>query len=104
MLMAAQDMKWRRWGKWLESGMYGPVIQERLEESEGGCFGAKHLEIGRSPRQALEQAMRQYVMVDGAEPKLFFWEKNGELATCVLEGGVKDALKWLHEGHGHFAT
>jgi len=27
--------------------------------------------------------MRRYVRVEAAEPKLFFCEKNGELASCV---------------------
>ena len=43
-------------------------------------------------------------MVDGSEPKLFFREKNGELATCILENDIKKTLISLHEGHGHFAT
>jgi len=104
LLMAAQDMKWRRWRKWLESGMYGAVVQARLEELESGNFGAKQWEIGRSQRRALERAMRRYVMVDGTEPKLFFREKNNELATCILEEDVKDTLNQLHEGHGHFGA
>ena len=72
LLMAVQDMKWRRWKKWLESGMYGAIVQARLEELEGGSNGAKNLEMGRSQRRALERTMRRYVMIEGTEPKLFF--------------------------------
>jgi len=104
LVMAAQDMKWRRWKKWLESGMYGAIVQARIGELEGGSVGAKNLEMGRSQRRALERAMRRYVMVDGTEPKLFFREKNGELATCILENEVQEVLNQLHEGHGHFAA
>ena len=104
LLMAVQDMKWRRWKIWLESEMYGAIVQARLEELEGGSIGAKNLEMGRSQRRALERTMRHYVMIKGTKPKLFFREKNGELATCILEDEVKLVLNQLHEGHGHFAA
>jgi len=48
--------------------------------------------------------MRRYVLVDGVDPKLFYREKNGELATCVLEADIPKVLRELHEGHGHFAA
>jgi len=102
--MAAQDMKWRRWRKWLKSGMYVAIVQARLEELQGGTFGAKNLEMGRSQRKALERDMRRYVMVDGTEPKLFFREENGELATCIREDKIKEVLNQLHEGNRHFTT
>ena len=54
LLIAAQNMRWRRWRKWLESEMYGAIVQAWLEELEGGSFGAKNLEMGRSQRRALE--------------------------------------------------
>jgi hypothetical protein len=84
--------------------MYGAIVQARLEELEEGVIGTKRMEMGRSARKALERAMRRYVMVDGFEAKLFYREKNGELAGCVLEEEVEAALTNLHEGHGHFAT
>jgi len=101
---AAKDMRRRRWKKWLESGMYGMVVQARLDELEYGVIGAGQMELGRSQRKALERAMRRYVLVDGAEPKLFFRERNGELASCVLEQEVPKVLADLHQGHGHFAN
>ena len=103
LIKAARDMKWRRWRKWLESGMYGAIIQVRLEELEGGGFSGKKLEMGRSQRRAFKKALRRYVLVDGAEPRLFFREKNRELATWILEGEVTAVLTQLHEGQGHFA-
>jgi len=48
--------------------------------------------------------MRRYVLVEAAEPKLFYREKNGELASCVLESDIEKILVNLHEGHGHFAS
>lgn len=104
LVAAARDMRWRRWRKWLESGMYGAIVRARLEEWEGGSIGGKTLEMGRSQRRAFEKTIRRYILVDGAEPRLFFREKNGELATCILEGEVKATLNQLHEGHGHFAA
>jgi len=83
--------------------MYGAIVQVRLEELEGGTVSGKKLEMGRSQRRTFEKALRRYVVVDGSEPRLFFREKNGELATCILEGEVKVVLTQLHEGHGYFA-
>ena len=62
------------------------------------------MELGRSQRKSLEKAMRRYVLVDGREAKLFFREKNGELASCLLENNVPAVLASLHEGHGYFAN
>jgi len=42
--------------------------------------------------------------VDGSKAKLFFREKNGQLASCVLVKDVAVVLASLHEGHGHFAN
>jgi len=98
---AAKDVRRRRWKKWLESGMYGAVVQARLDQMDDGCVGAGRMELGRSQKKALEKAMRRYVLVDGTEVKHFFREKNGELASCVLEKDVSGVLTSLHEGHGH---
>jgi len=102
--VATADMRRRKWHRWLESRMYGVVVQARLDELEDGAIGAKKLDMGRSQRRALEREMRRYVLVDGNQPKLFFREKNGELASCIFEEDVERVLTSLHEGHGHFAT
>jgi len=59
LIKAARDMKWRRWRKWLESGMYGAIVQVRLEELEGGRVSEKKLEIGQSQRRAFKKALRR---------------------------------------------
>jgi len=64
-------MRRRNWQKWLESGMYGKVVQARLDEQEDGILGVKRMDIGRSEKKVLERAMRRYVLVEAAEPKLF---------------------------------
>jgi len=104
MRRAAAEMRRTRWEKWLKSGMYGTIVQARLDELEDGIMGAKQMEMGRSERRVLERNMRRYVMIDGREPGLFFREKNGEPASCILEKDVRKVLNDLHEGHGHFAS
>ena len=101
---AASDLRRRSWRKWLESGMYGKVVQARLDELEGGILGVKRMDMGKSERRILERTIRRYVLVESGEPKLFYREKNGELAGCVLEQDVEKVLTDLHEGHGHFAS
>ena len=101
---AAAEMSRTRWEKWLQSGMDDTIVQARLGELEDRIMGAKQMEIGRSERRVLERNMRCYVMIDGREPGLFFREKNGELASCILEKHVRKVLNDLQEGHGHFAS
>ena len=103
LLKVAKDMMWRRWEKWLQSGMYEMVVQARLEEWEGE-IGCRRMILGQSKRKRLQRTMRKYVRVDRVDPKLFYREKNGELASCVLEEDVSKVLRDLHEGHGHCAA
>jgi len=100
---AAKDMMRKRGEKWLWSGMYGIVVQARLDEWEG-VVGCRRMLLGQSDRKRLQRMMRKYVLVDGEDPKLFFREKNGELASCVLEEDVSKVLQDLHAGHGHYAS
>lgn len=104
LVKAANDMRRRSWKRWLESGMYGAIVQARLDELETGVVGVGKLKLGRSQKRALERAMRRYVLIDGAEPRLFYRERNGELASCVLEEDIGKVLTSLHEGHGNFAV
>jgi len=60
--------------------------------------------LGQSERKRLQRMMRKYVLVNGEDPKLFFREKNGELASCVLEEDVSKVLQDLHAGHGHYVA
>ena len=104
MRRAAGEMVRTRWEKWLKSGMYGTIVQARLDELEDGIIRAKQREMGRRERRVLKRDMRRYVMIDGREPGLFFREKNGELASCILEKDVRKVHNDLHEGHGYFAS
>ena len=103
LVKAGNEMRRRSWKKWLESGMYGAIVQARLDELETGVVGAGKMELGRSQKRALERSMRRYVLVDRVEPKLFYRKRNGELASCVLEEDIGKALTSLQEGHRHFA-
>jgi len=76
MRRAVAEMRRTRWEKWLKSGMYGTIVQARLDEQEDGIMGAKWMEIERSEKRVLERNMRRYVMIDSREPGQFFWEKS----------------------------
>ena len=102
LVQAANDMI-GRWERWLRSGMYGMIVQARLEEWVG-VIGSRRIVLGQSERKGLERAMRRYVLVDEVDPKLFYRERNGELASCILEVDIPKVLRELYEGHGHFAT
>jgi len=86
--------------------MYGDVVEAKLDEEKDGMVGVRRLDMGRSQKRTLLREMRKYVIVEATEPKLFYTsrEKNGELASCILETDVKKVLADLHEGHGHFAV
>jgi len=101
---AVGDIKRRKWRKWLESRMNGDVVQAKLDEEEDSMLRVRRLDMRRSQKCALMREMRTYVMVEGTERKLFYREKNSELASCILETDVKKVLADLHEGHGHLAV
>jgi len=89
---------------YLSVGSLQKVVHARLDEMDDGVMGVNRMDLGTSERKLLERLMRRYVMVEAAEPRLVFREKDGELATWVLEEDVVRRLANLHEGHGHFAN
>src|SRR5205807_9488963 len=77
----------------------------RLEEMDKNLLnGIEPLVLGRHEWKVLEQRMRSFVLVEGSEMGLFYREKDGQLARCMLKGEVKRVLHVLHEEHGHFAA
>jgi len=51
LVQAANDLKRRRWETWLRSGMYGMIVQARLDEWEG-VIGSGRMRLGRSERKS----------------------------------------------------
>ena len=98
--VAAMDMMRRKWKRWIDSGYYGDIVRVKLH----GIGARDELDLGQNEWKALDRRAGRYWMVEGREPRLYWKERDGQLALCVLEGEVEKVLRDLHDGHGHFAT
>ena len=96
----AKALRRKRWKRWLGSRFYGDVVRVQLD----GLEAREEMDVGRNEWRVLMNRAKRYVMVEGGETKLFWKEKDGQLALCILEGDVGRVLGDLHDGHGHFAA
>jgi hypothetical protein len=101
-----QEKLWRewrmlceKWSKWLKSGFYRKVVLYKL----GGLKALMEEDVGKQEVKMVIREACQYVLMDTAEARLFYRERNGELAGCVVEGEVAATLGRIHDNHGHFA-
>jgi hypothetical protein len=89
-----------RWRKWLESPFYRHVVLYRL----GGLKALVDEDVGRNNIRRIQRESQRYVLGEASsEVRLFYREKNGELATCITEADVVSALGRMHDNHGHFS-
>ena len=96
----AKALRRKRWKRWLGSEFYGDVVRVKLD----GLKAREKMDLGRNEWRALMNRAKRYVMVEGGETKLFWKEKDRQLALCILEGDVGKVLGDLHDGNGHFAA
>src|SRR5205085_6848324 len=75
-------------------------------EGVSGLIGPKE-DVGRNEMRVIARRARNFVLGEGTDweenGRLFFREKDGRLATCVLEDQVEKVLMEAHDAHGHFA-
>lgn len=67
---------------------------------ENGMEGLLEAGLGRNTRKAIANKGRRYTYI-GEE--LFWRERDGSLAKCILEEEVEEVIRGLHDSHGHFA-
>jgi hypothetical protein len=102
---AKQQKLWREWGllcekwsKWLKSGFYGRVVLYKL----GGLKALMEEDVGKQEVKWVMKEAARYTLIEASEARLFYREKNGKLAGCVVETEVAATLEWIHDNHGHF--
>jgi transposase InsO family protein len=83
--------------KWLDCEWYGWIVRWLLL---GTLEGQDVTE--RTRRMARRQA-RRFGLFDGREKPLFFVERGGKYAKCIVRDEVNEILRTYHDCHGHFA-
>ena len=101
----ASVMKWRRWKKFLLSIFFRKVMLFKL----GGIseLTKPEVDIGRNEAKRIVKLGEKFVLAEtggGGENsgRLFYRERDGSLAGCVVEEEVDEVLRSAHDAHGHF--
>ena len=81
-------------------GVLCDVVRVKLD----GIEAQDELDLGRNEWKVLERRAGRFWMAEGREARMYWKERDGELALCVLEDEVEKVLRGLHDGHGHFAA
>jgi hypothetical protein len=98
----ARWLKEDRWKDWLASPFYRKIALYKLR---GEPFLVDPAEdIGRNEAKLIRRRAQRFVMAEAAQARLFYKERSGRLAVCVLEAEIPKVLHSLHDVHGHFAT
>ena len=102
----ASVLRWARWKKFLLSGFFRKVMLFKL----GGIaeLVKPEVDVGRNEARRVVRMADKFVLAEtGGGGKntgsLFFKERDGSLAGCVVEEEVGDILRSVHDAHGHFA-
>ena len=97
-------LRWARWKKFLLSGFYRKVMLFKL----GGIqeLTKPAMDVGRNEARRIVKLAEKFVLAEGSgedSGRLFFKERDGCLAGCVVEDEVGEVLRSMHDMHGHFA-
>lgn len=102
----AKVLRWGRWKKWIGSNFFRKVVLFKL----GGVSELTKPEedVGRNEIRRIVKLADKFVLADsggGGENsgRLFYRERDGSLAGCVVEEEVELILRNAHDAHGHFA-
>lgn len=99
-----REVQRSKWKKFLLSDMYRKIVLFKLEGVRGLTDPAE--DIGRNETKVIIRRARNFVLGEGTDyedsGKLFYLEKDGKMATCILEGQIDKALADAHDTHGHF--
>jgi hypothetical protein len=91
-----------RWKDWISSPFYRKVVLYKLRGESALLDPAE--DIGRNEAKLIRRRAQRFVMAEAAQARLFYKERSGRLAVCVLESELPKVLHSLHDVHGHFAT
>lgn len=102
----AEVLRWEKWRKWLSSDFFRKVVLFKL----GGIHALTRPEedVGRNEARWIVKLAEKFVLADSGgkgedSGRLFFRERDGSLAACVVEEEVCEVLRNAHDAHGHFA-
>ena len=102
----AHALQWERWKRWIRSDFFRRIVLFKL----GGVSALTRPEedVGRNEIRRIVRLAEKFVLADsggGGENsgRLFYRERDGSLAGCVVEEEVPLVLRNAHDAHGHFA-
>ena len=103
----ASVLRWAKWKKFFLSNFFGKVMLFKL----GGIseLTKPEVDVGRNEVRRIVKLADKFVLAEtGGEGensgRLFFRERDGSLAGCVVEEEVEAVLRNAHDAHGHFAN
>ena len=103
--MSMKQMKRDRWARFLSSDIYRKVVLFKLEGVKGLMDPAE--DVGRNEMRVIARKVKNFVLGEGSDceegGRLFFLERDGRMAACILEEQIDKALAEAHDAHGHFA-
>lgn len=87
-----------KWADWLEDPWYRDALLYKLT----GMVNAVAT-LQQSFRRLVREVAKHLVLIEGAEPKLGYRERDGTISLCARQREVPQALASAHELHGHFS-
>ena len=100
-----RELRRDKWQRFLLSDMYRKIVLFKLEGVRGLTDPVE--DVGRNEMRVIARKAKSYVLGEGMDSeergRLFYVEKDGRMATCVLEDQIDGVLAEMHDAHGHFA-
>lgn len=98
------EMGRQKWGRFLLSNMYRRIVLFKLEGVRGLPDPAE--DVGRNEMRAIAGKAGSFVLGEEADyeeaGRLFYRERDGRLAMCIVEEEIEKVLTEAHDVHGHF--
>ena len=102
----AQVLQWEQWKRWIRSDFFRKIVLFKL----GGVSALTRPEedVGRNEIRKIVRLAEKFVLAEsGGEGensgRLFYRERDGSLAGCVVEEEVPFVLRNAQDAHGNFA-
>lgn len=96
---AAIDPEWELgWEEWTACAWYADIVEYKLT----GWLVIEGM-LAQSEQRKLQQQSIQFVLLNRERKQLLYRERSGKLSSCVLPCDVEEALRQVHDIHGHFA-
>ena len=95
----AVDPDWELgWEAWTTSAWYADIVEYKIT----GRLVIQGM-LAQSEQRRLQRQALRFTLLDGDPKRLLYRERSGKLSSCLLPHEIEDALRQIHDMHGHFA-